>query len=311
MKKGIIKFGTRGSLLAKIQTEKVAKQFSELYGWNIELVVIKTEGDDLKNSITNPSRPGVFVSALRDALLNGAVDVLVHSYKDLPSAPQADIALAAVPEREDSRDVLISKDYLKFNELPSGFVIGTSSPRRKAFVKFNRPDLNVMPIRGNVDSRIEKIKTGDFDAILMAAAGLNRINRKQEITEIFETTDLIPAPAQGALAIECKSSDEELRESLKKINDVKANLETHLERSFLKELGASCQTAVGAVAEFNKENQSIRFSCELMDENGAKRERRVLVIENDVMNLSYLEEKAVKVAREILDTELGREVLNR
>lgn len=302
----VIKFGTRGSLLAKTQTQSVISQLEEFFDDSIEIIIIKTEGDDPRNSITSPSRPGVFVSSLRDALLSGEVDVIVHSYKDLPSALHEGIALAAVPEREDVRDVLVSKNNINFRNLPSESIVGTSSPRRKSFVNFERSDLVVKPIRGNIDSRIEKLKTGEFDAIIMAAAGLKRIKRTEIITELFETSDLIPAPAQGALAIECRGGESDLIKKLKAIDNHLARVTTLAERSFLGMLGASCQTAVGATA--HSDDNGLTLAVELADEDGSRRERRVKRVAASKLDFKEIVENSQQLAKEILETDLAKKI---
>ena len=177
--------GTRGSLLATTQTRLISSSLETLAGYRISERIIRTEGDDVTTSLTNPSRPGVFVAALRTALLRGEVDVIVHSFKDLPSLPEAGIDIAAVPKREDFRDALISRHNLSLMELPAGARVGTSSPRRTARINHLRPDLMVLPMRGNVDTRLRKVDEGEYEAIVLAVAGLNRVGHAEKITEYF------------------------------------------------------------------------------------------------------------------------------
>jgi len=308
MTKKIVRFGTRGSELAKTQTQLVIDQLLKFHDWQAEIVIIKTVGDDLSNSLTNAAKPGVFVSRLRDALIERRVDVIIHSYKDLPSQPHEGIAIAAVPKREDFRDVLISRDGKKLVDLPAGAVVGTSSPRRHSFVKKYRPDLTVKPMRGNIDSRITKIFSGEFDAAVMAAAGLKRINKSNLITEYFTSDEFIPAPAQGALAIECRSEEIEMIQQLKAIEDQQARFLTTIERSFLRTLGASCLTAVGAVAII--EGNVLTLRVELSDEKLNERETRVEVMNFEGFNqLENFKARANELALELLNTKLGKRIL--
>jgi hydroxymethylbilane synthase len=262
-----LRLGTRGSLLARTQSGLVAAALADLLGLPlaeaVTEVVIRTEGDDSTIPLQESKTPGLFVNSLRDALLAGEVDFIVHSFKDLPSAPVEGIALAAVPEREDLHDVLVSRDNLKLSELPAGSVMGTSSPRRSAKLLFVRPDLVVKPIRGNVDSRIAKVRSGEFDATILAAAGLKRIGRYNETAEVLGLDILLPAPAQGALAIECRADDFETLEILARLNSAEARLITTAERAVLVGVAATCSTAIGAVAEYADGHLTVR--AELSD----------------------------------------------
>jgi hydroxymethylbilane synthase len=201
--------------------------------------------------LNQPGSPGLFVSTLRQALLDGDVDVIVHSYKDLPSATEPGITLAAVPVREDARDVLVSKDQLTLDQLPHGAVIGSSSPRRAAALLRVRSDLVIVPIRGNVDTRIQKVRDGEVDATVLALAGLRRIGRESEASEILDYETLLPAPAQGALAVECRSDDHLLRELIAPLDDPVSRLTTTAEREVLVGINAACTTAVAAAATFD------------------------------------------------------------
>ncbi len=196
------RIGTRASLLALTQTRWVASQLQLHFpGLSIEEVLITTEGDLSTSPLSESKTPGVFVSALRNALYDREVDFVVHSMKDLPAKLEPGISVAAVPKREDVRDVLVSKGNLKLSELRRGAKVGTSSPRRAATLRQLRPDLELVSIRGNVDTRIAKVREGDYDATILALAGLNRIGRSAELSEIFSPEVMIPAPGQGALAV--------------------------------------------------------------------------------------------------------------
>lgn len=238
-----IRVGTRGSLLARTQTGTVSDQLASV-GFTIATEIVRTPGDDQSLELHRAPQPGVFVSTLRDALLAKRVDVIVHSLKDLPSEPLEGVALGAVPLREDPRDVLVGVAALL--DLAPGAVIGTSSPRRTAFVMRERPDVEVRPIRGNIDTRIAKARSGEFDAVILAAAGIHRIGRSADITEYFDVHRCIPAPAQGALAVECRSDDVEMLEALQFLTDAQTWWAVHAERSVLTGVNATCATAVGA-----------------------------------------------------------------
>lgn len=268
-----IRLGTRASVLARTQSATVGDALSDVAGIPWTEVLIRTHGDETSGPLDQPGRPGVFVSALRDALLDGRVDVIVHSYKDLPSAPEPGLVLAAVPRRADPRDGLVSRDGLTLMELPPGSVVGTSSPRRAAALARIRPDLELRQIRGNVDSRIEKVRSGEFDATVLAVAGVTRIGRESEFTEILE--DLLPAPAQGALAVECRTDDVEMREWLSQLEDRESRLVTSAEREVLVGIDAACTTPIAAGGELS--GQALRLRAELT-RNGTTTHADVLAV---------------------------------
>src|SRR3954451_22211507 len=203
-----IRLGTRASLLAMTQSRWVADRLSEALGRDVELVEVTTTGDGSSAPLAQLGGTGVFVSALREALLDGRIDVAVHSLKDLPTQPADGIALAAVPEREDPRDAVVARDGLTLGELPSGSTIGTGSPRRAAQLHALGLGLEIEEIRGNVDTRIRKVREGDYDAVVLARAGLARLGRLDEATEILDPLQMLPAPGQGALAVETREVDE-------------------------------------------------------------------------------------------------------
>lgn len=235
---------TRGSLLARTQSQAALDEIARAGGPTGELVVIRSEGDDLTVPLHAPSRPGAFVATLRDALLAGRVDVAVHSTKDLPSQPLPGVVLAAHPRRGNPADVVVGTPL---DQLPAGGRVGTSSPRRASWLQHTHPDLLVVPIRGNVDTRIGKIAEGIVDAVILAAAGLERLGRLGEATQMIDPTDLIPAPGQGALAIECRS-DSPFRADIVRIDDPMTRLCVTAERAVLQGLQATCTTPVGAFA---------------------------------------------------------------
>ncbi|GAA1479635.1 hydroxymethylbilane synthase [Gordonia sinesedis] len=242
-----IRIGTRGSLLATTQSQTIADALTAA-GHPAELVVIKTAGDASAKPVAEIG-VGVFTTALRNALHEGTIDVAVHSYKDLPTAPDPGLVIAAVPTREDPRDALVSSGNRVLGELPPGATIGTSSPRRAAQLRALGLGLEIRPLRGNLDSRLGKVASGDLDAVVVARAGLVRIGRADEVTEAFDPVVLLPAPAQGALAVECRSDDAELVRTLAELDDESTRVAVDAERAVLAALEAGCTAPVGAIAE--------------------------------------------------------------
>ncbi|MBF6437243.1 hydroxymethylbilane synthase [Nocardia cyriacigeorgica] len=242
-----LRIGTRGSLLALTQAGTVRDALIAA-GRPAELVVVKTPGD-LSSDPVEKIGVGVFTSALRDELAAGTVDIAVHSYKDLPTAPDDRFTIAAIPQREDPRDALVARDGLVLGELPAGSVVGTSAPRRGAQLRALGLGLQIVPLRGNLDSRLRKVSEGELDAIVVARAGLARIGRLDAVTEALEPVQMLSAPAQGALAVECRSDDAELIELLSTLDDAATRAAVIAERALLAELEAGCTAPVGAIAE--------------------------------------------------------------
>jgi len=243
--------GTRSSKLALSQTRIFTQALTSLDSdLTLPEVLITTQGDLSTEPLSKSVTPGLFVSALRDALINKEVDFIVHSMKDLPAKPFPGIVTACTPTREDSRDCLFSANGGKLLQLNPGSLVGTSSPRRTAAIKRVRPDLRVESIRGNIDTRISKVLAGEYDATLLAIAGLNRINRADVATEIFDNQYFIPAPGQGAISVECRDSDLDLISQLRMLSDPITELTTSAERAVLVGLNAGCTTAVGAIATY-------------------------------------------------------------
>jgi hydroxymethylbilane synthase len=209
---------------------------------------VTTLGDVSRAQLTQIGGTGVFVSALREALLGGQVDLAVHSLKDLPTGPAAGVTLAAVPPRDDPRDALIARDGAKLADLPPGARIGTGSPRRAAQLLGLRADLRCVPIRGNAGTRLGKVSEGELDAVVLAYAGLARIGHVGAITQVFEPEEMLPAPGQGALAVECREDDAELAALLQAVNDEPSMAAVTAERSLLEALEAGCSAPIGAYA---------------------------------------------------------------
>jgi hydroxymethylbilane synthase len=244
-----LRLGTRGSELARTQAQAVADAITAATGTPVDLVHIVTEGDRSAAAIAQLGGTGVFVAAIRRALLEGSVDLAVHSYKDLPTAPEPGLIIAAVPGREDPRDALVASDGLTLGELPPGSRIGTGAPRRAAQLRALGLGLDVVPIRGNVDTRISRVAPGDLDAVVLARAGLARLDRLDAITETLDPLQVLPAPAQGALAVECRTSDARTRELLGRLEDASVRACVVAERSTLAALEAGCSAPVAAYAE--------------------------------------------------------------
>jgi hydroxymethylbilane synthase len=266
-----VRIGTRGSALALTQSQQTADLLAAVGGFETELVRIRTEGDVKTGSLASLGGTGVFVAALREALLADRCDVAIHSLKDLPTTGEPGLSVAAIPVRADARDVLCARDGLTLDRLPAGAKVGTGSPRRAAQLRALRPDLEVLDIRGNVDTRLGRVPglpgnapeaPGDLDAVVLAAAGLARLGRTEVVAEYFEPETMLPAPGQGALAVECRLEDAPerpahggaataegvLAHALAAIDDADTRLAVTAERALLARLEAGCAAPVGAFA---------------------------------------------------------------
>ncbi len=245
--------GTRGSALARAQTECVRELLKTAWpGLACEVRPIVTEGDRTQASgepLPEIGGKGLFTAELEQALRDGEIDLAVHSLKDLPTEDSPGVVIGAVCLREDVRDCLVARDGLTLAELPAGAVVGTSSLRRAAQLRALRPDLEIRSIRGNVDTRVRKVREGEFDAILLAAAGIRRLGLEDDVTEWLSTETMLPAPGQGALAVQCRADDEPVVALLAAIDDPGTRAATTAERAFLRALGAGCTAPVAAHAE--------------------------------------------------------------
>ncbi len=281
-----LKLGTRKSLMATTQSQGVADALTRLTGRAVELVGITTEGDVSKAHLAQMGGTGVFVSALRDRLLSGDIDFAVHSLKDLPTGPAEGITLVATPRRDDPRDALCSAPLPsphnppgglpKLADLPRAARVGTGSPRRVAQLKALRSDLEVVPIRGNADTRLRKVSSGELDAVVLAYAGLCRIGRMDDVAEIFEPDQMLPAPGQGSLALECRSDRADLRELLATVDDPATRAAVTAERTVLAVLEAGCSAPVGAYAavqDHGREEQQLHLTAAVVAHDGARQIR--------------------------------------
>lgn len=253
-----VRLGTRASRLATTQSTMVARALDG-HGLDVELVHVTTHGDVISTPLSQMGGTGVFASAIRADLLAGRCDIAVHSFKDLPTAQPLGLVVAAVPQREDPHDALVARDGLRLAELPAGARVGTGSPRRAAQLRAARPDLEVVDIRGNVDTRVGRVKgfggREDLDAVVVAASGLRRLGRGGDISEALDVSVMLPAPAQGALAVECRTTDARhgvLARGLGAIDDLDTRLSATAERAVLAGLEAGCAAPVGCLARVRK-----------------------------------------------------------
>src|SRR5690606_6605914 len=246
------RLGTRRSNMATTQSGLVARAITERTGVPVELELITSYGDVTRAHLTQLGGTGVFVNALRDELLAGSIDFAVHSLKDLPTAPADGLVLAAITERDDPRDALCARDGLAFDALPAGARIGTGSPRRVAQLAALRPDLVYVPIRGNAETRLGKVASGELDAVVLAYAGLVRVGRVGDVTDVFGPDRMLPAPGQGALAVECRAERAGTDLSyLSAVDHAATRLAVTAERTVLAELEAGCAAPVGAFATYS------------------------------------------------------------
>ena len=266
-----IRVGTRGSNLALIQTnwaiDRLKEKFPEV---EFEVKIIKTKGDKILHlSLDKIGDKGLFVKEIESQLLEGEIDLAVHSMKDMPAEVVEGLKFAAVPKREDPRDVIILREGLNsFDELPIGATIGTGSKRRKYQLLRKRPDLNIVPIRGNIETRISKIESENLDGIVLAASGVIRADLEEKITEFLPVDLMIPAPAQGALALEIRENDEKLEKMIDAIRDEISQIQTDAERSYLAGIDGSCHIPMGAYCEVDGEK--LTLTGIFGDEDGEK-----------------------------------------
>jgi hydroxymethylbilane synthase len=242
-----LRLGSRRSSMAMSQSRHVADLITESTGRPVEIVGVITPGDVSDARLTQIGGTGVFVSALRESLLSGEIDIAVHSLKDLPTARLEGIVLAAVPPRDDPRDALVAQGGAKLADLPHGARIGTGSPRRAAQLRLLRDDIVPVPIRGNATTRLDKVATGEVDAVVLARAGLGRIARLDAVSQVFELEEMLPAPGQGALAVECREGSQ-ISGLLAEVDDAASRSAVTAERALLARLESGCHAPVGAFA---------------------------------------------------------------
>jgi hydroxymethylbilane synthase len=274
-----LRIATRGSALALWQANHVRERLAQLHGIESELIRIRTSGDKFQgSSVVEVSEQvgtkGIFIKELEEALLAGTADLAVHSMKDVPTENPAGLVFPAITKREDVRDCLISRNGAKLKDLASGARIGTSSLRRQAQVRHHRPDLQLFDLRGNVDTRLKKVAAGEFDAIVLATAGINRLGASDKITEIIPPEIMLPAVGQGALGIETRADDRETSRFVAALDDLESHAAVTAERALLRELEGGCQIPLGAWARF--ENGELRLEASVFSADGKEFVRKEL-----------------------------------
>jgi len=263
-----LRIGSRGSQLALWQAHHISALLRES-GHEVELEIIKTTGDRITDvALANVGTKGMFTKEIEEALAEGRVDLAVHSLKDLPTELSPGFEIAAVTQRENPRDVFCSSKYKSIENLPQGARVGTSSLRRQAQLKAVRPDLDIHPLRGNVDTRLRKLEAGKYDAIILAAAGLNRLGKTELVRQVIPAEIMCPAAGQGALGIEIRAGDAATRQHLAFLDDAAARATTTCERALLNKLGGGCQVPIGASAEVR--NGQLHLQAIVADPDGSK-----------------------------------------
>lgn len=272
MSASTVRIGTRASALALAQATLVAERLRGL-GLAVETVTVSTQGDRARSDDSMLER-GAFVKDLEVALLEGRVDLAVHSAKDLPTELTEGTTLAAFPPRGDARDALVSRDGARLADLPASARVGTESPRRRAFLRLERPDLVVEPVRGNVDTRLARLDAGELDALVLAAAGLERLGRSERIAEAFPVARMIPAVGQGALALQTRDADA-WAERLRDVDDWGTRMEVIAERAFLRAMGGGCRAPFAAHASWSQGDLAVDAAALQPDGGAIVRDRLV------------------------------------
>lgn len=298
---GRARLGTRKSTMATTQSRMVADEITLRTGVDVELVLITSFGDVTKAHLTQLGGTGVFVNSLRDELHARTIEFAVHSLKDLPTTPAEGLSLVAIPERDDPRDALCARDGLAFADLPEGAKVGTGSPRRVAQLAALRPDLDYVPIRGNAETRLGKVAAGELDAVVLAYAGLSRVGRTADVTDVFGPDRMLPAPGQGALAVECRSEDAAgALDYLTAVDHAATRAAVTAERTVLAELEAGCAAPVGAYARI--EDDVLRLRAAVVATDGTREVRGERSISLDDGGLTGAD------AAERMAAELGRDL---
>jgi len=287
-----LKVGTRGSSLATAQTNSIISELSRLTDEKIDMEIIKTTGDNIQDSqLYNIDAKGIFTRELDNAVLNGDVDFAVHSLKDLPTELEGELKIVAVPKRESPNEVLVSK--YDWDKIPVGAVVGTSSIRREAFCNYHEKDFNIKTIRGNIDTRINKVLSGDYDATIMAEAGLKRLGLTEHIKQRFSIEYFTPAAGQGAIAVIARE-DSDKRNILEMLNHTPSFQEATAEKKVLEELGVGCQWPLGVSARINK--NKLKLCAVLLNKEGKVLSR--VNVEGSADEASKLGLKAAKLMME-------------
>ena len=300
-----LRIGTRGSALALWQANFVADSLERLHGVSSELVRIRTSGDRMQSApvaqvnaqLSAPGGlKGIFIKEIEDALLAGTVDLAVHSMKDVPTETPAGLAFAAITRREDPRDCLVARPARTLQNLPAGARVGTSSLRRQAQLRHARPDLQLLDLRGNVDTRLKKLAVGEFDAIVLAIAGVNRLGASNEITQVLQPEVMLPAVGQGALGIETRADDREVAGLVAALDDAEARACVTAERALLRELEGGCQVPLGAYAR--RQGGELLLEARVYSPDGAQCVRGE--DRGPASPLSAAEELGTRLARQLI-----------
>jgi len=275
----LLRIATRGSALALWQANHIRERLAQLHGIESELIRIRTSGDKFQGaSVAQVSEQagtkGIFIKELEEALLAGTADLAVHSMKDVPTENPAGLVFPAITKREDVRDCLISRDGAKLKDLASGARVGTSSLRRQAQLRHHRPDLELLDLRGNVDTRLKKVAAGEFDAIVLATAGMNRLGASDKITQILPPEIMLPAVGQGALGIETRADDRETLRLVAALDEPESHEAVTAERALLRELEGGCQVPLGAWAR--REKHELRLEACVFSADGKEFVRKDL-----------------------------------
>jgi hydroxymethylbilane synthase len=269
-----LRIGSRGSQLALWQANHI-RELLEQRGHQIEIEVIKTTGDKITDvALAQVGTKGMFIKEIEEALAAGEIDLAVHSLKDLPTEIALEFEIAAIPKRDDPHDVFCSTKYKTISELPHGGRVGTSSLRRQAQLRALRRDLDIHPLRGNVDTRLRKLESGEYDAIILAAAGLNRLRKRELVQQVLPAEIMCPAAGQGALAVEIRRGDSETRHHVSFLDDPAARATTACERALLNKMGGGCQVPIGALAEIREDYLRIQAIVATPDGTRLLREAR-------------------------------------
>ncbi len=303
MTEKILRIGTRGSDLALKQAHWVADRLKEKHpGMITEITVIKTRGDIMQDiSLAMIGGKGVFVKEIEDALLRGDIDIAVHSMKDVPVELPEKLEIGIITEREDVRDVLVSRENRKIEGLQKGARIGTGSLRRALQLRNLMPDIEIVPIRGNLDTRIKKIKTDNLDGVVVAAAGMKRMGWGKRISQFIAVEVMMPSPGQGALGIELRKDDEEMKDIVSFLNHSSSSIEIMAERTFLKELGGGCQVPIAAYGKKRGDELALRGLVGSLDGR--------IIISDEVRGNSEDWEELGKKLAENIESRGGREIL--
>ncbi|MBE9546688.1 MAG: hydroxymethylbilane synthase [Proteobacteria bacterium] len=299
----ILRIGTRGSALALKQAHWVADRLKEKRpGMITEITVIKTRGDIMQNvSLATIGGKGVFVKEIEEALLRGAIDIAVHSMKDVPVELPEELEIGVITEREDPRDVLISRENRKIEDLPKKARIGTGSLRRGLQLRNLMPDIEIVSIRGNLDTRIKKIKTDDLDGVVVAAAGIKRMGWGESVSQFIPVEVMMPSPGQGALGIELRKDDAEMKNIVSFLNHGASSIEAMAERVFLKELGGGCQVPIAAYGKKHGDELILKGLVGSLDGR--------IVVMDEVRGSCEEWEKLGKILAKNIESRGGREIL--